>query len=345
MAKAKKLPSGNWRVQVYSHTDADGKRHYESFTASTKKEAELMAAEFGVNRKREKEAALSFGKAFDLYIEVKTNVLSPSTIREMKRVRKRYFKELENVQLKEISDAMIQRTINELSAGRSPKTVHNLYGYIAAVFSMFAPTRKITVTLPHKIKPDIIVPTDEEIKAILRAAEGKSIYLPICLAAFGSLRRSEICALVMPDDLTEHGVVVRKSKVKSENGYVIKNTTKTIASYREAVLPQFVTDQLKKISGPVVNSTPDYVYKNFVHILDKAGVRHMRFHDLRHYWTSSAIAEGMPDDYVMRNGGWSTMNVPRAVYTHILKNKNKDFTSALNRKFEGMQHEMQHDSN
>ena len=36
MAKAKKLPSGNWRVRVYSHTTPDGQKKYESFTASTK---------------------------------------------------------------------------------------------------------------------------------------------------------------------------------------------------------------------------------------------------------------------------------------------------------------------
>lgn len=77
MAKAKKLPSGNWRVQVYSHTDADGKRHYESFTASTKKEAELMAAEFGVNRTKEKENTLSFGKAFDNILPSKQTFFHP----------------------------------------------------------------------------------------------------------------------------------------------------------------------------------------------------------------------------------------------------------------------------
>ena len=46
MAKTQKLPSGVWRALVYDYTDLDGKRHYESFTEDTKKEAELMAAEF-----------------------------------------------------------------------------------------------------------------------------------------------------------------------------------------------------------------------------------------------------------------------------------------------------------
>ena len=50
MATAKKLPSGSWRCQVYDYTDANGKRHYTSFTAPTKKEAEYKAAQFMVQK-------------------------------------------------------------------------------------------------------------------------------------------------------------------------------------------------------------------------------------------------------------------------------------------------------
>ena len=49
MAKAKKLPSGNWRCRAYDKET----RKYKSFTAETKKEAELMALEW-LNGKREK---------------------------------------------------------------------------------------------------------------------------------------------------------------------------------------------------------------------------------------------------------------------------------------------------
>ena len=51
MAKAKKLPSGSWRARAYSYTDADGKKHYESFTAPTRAEAELKASEFMATKK------------------------------------------------------------------------------------------------------------------------------------------------------------------------------------------------------------------------------------------------------------------------------------------------------
>lgn len=46
MAKAKKLKSGNYRVLVPDYKDENGKWHYKSFTAKTKKEAEYMAMEF-----------------------------------------------------------------------------------------------------------------------------------------------------------------------------------------------------------------------------------------------------------------------------------------------------------
>ena len=69
MPTARKLPSGSWRCQVFSHTEeiiqADGtikkKRIYESFTSDVpgpkgKRIAEQMAAEFAANKESHKEA-------------------------------------------------------------------------------------------------------------------------------------------------------------------------------------------------------------------------------------------------------------------------------------------------
>ncbi|MFR1475685.1 MAG: hypothetical protein ACLSB9_08035 [Hydrogeniiclostridium mannosilyticum] len=49
MAKAKKLPSGNWNVKVFSHIE-NGKRKYESFTAESKAEAEYWQANSNMKR-------------------------------------------------------------------------------------------------------------------------------------------------------------------------------------------------------------------------------------------------------------------------------------------------------
>ena len=76
MAKAKKLPSGSWRVQVFSYKDAAGKNHYESFTAPTKAEAEMIAAEFKASKDRKSKHDLTVEEAVNGYIQAKDGVLS-----------------------------------------------------------------------------------------------------------------------------------------------------------------------------------------------------------------------------------------------------------------------------
>ena len=50
MAKRKNsLPSGNFRVLALDYTEPDGKRHYKSFTAPTKKEARMLADEWKIS--------------------------------------------------------------------------------------------------------------------------------------------------------------------------------------------------------------------------------------------------------------------------------------------------------
>lgn len=84
MPKAKKLKSGSWNVTVFSHIE-DGKRKYESFTAPTKNEALLMAAEFKAGKKRKVQCDLTVGEALDGYIRAKDacclRALSGDTIR------------------------------------------------------------------------------------------------------------------------------------------------------------------------------------------------------------------------------------------------------------------------
>ena len=88
MAKAKKLPSGSYRCQVYDYTDGQGKRHYKSFTAATKKEAEYAAAEFALDKKEKPSLPeYTLKMAIENYCNLKSNVLSPATIREYRRMK------------------------------------------------------------------------------------------------------------------------------------------------------------------------------------------------------------------------------------------------------------------
>ena len=202
MATAKKLPSGKWRALVYDYTDAQKKRHYESFAVDTKKEAEYLAAEFAVRKKAKgKNAEMSFKDALDKYCTLKSNVLSPSTLREYKRMSLKRYTQLLDLPLKSFTQDIIQAWVNEYSANHSPKNTRNAHGLLSAVLDTFAPEIHFKSTLPQKIKKDIYVPSDNDIKALLAyfADKDKNMEIAVYLATFGTLRRSEVCALTVDD--------------------------------------------------------------------------------------------------------------------------------------------------
>lgn len=79
MAKATKLPSGNWRVRVYIGKDSTGKAMYRSFTNPDRKKVLFEASLYQIEH-REERTRMTFRKAMDEYISSKEMILSPSTV-------------------------------------------------------------------------------------------------------------------------------------------------------------------------------------------------------------------------------------------------------------------------
>lgn len=60
---------------------------------------------------------------------------------------------------------------------------------------MERPEFALNTRLPQKKRSNLYVPTDNDVKRLMTAVEGTEMELPILLAAFNPMRRSEICAL------------------------------------------------------------------------------------------------------------------------------------------------------
>ncbi len=323
MAKAKKLPSGRYRVLVYVGKGSDGKRKYESFTADTRREAEFMAAEYMNSKTVRRASNITVKEAMDRYIASKENVLSPSTVREYKHSAERDLKMIHNVKISNITQEQVQIAINTEAKSHSPKTVRNIHALLSASLCMFMPNFKLNTTLPQMKKSDIKVPTDKDIKHLLSHVKGKKIEIPILLAAVGSLRRSEISAL-SSDDVDDQGIHVNKAMVKNEqNKWVIK-LPKTNASDRYVPLPKEILSLIKAKSGNIVNMTPDKITRDFRKALKECKIAHFKFHALRHYFASVLHSLNVPDEYIMEMGGWETDSVLKKVYRHTMSDKSKE---------------------
>lgn len=340
MATAKKLKSGSWRCLVYDCTDESGKRHYKSFTSDDpspkgKRKAELMAAQYAMGKKQPKKDNnyLTLNDAYSNYINSRSNVLSPSTIREYKLLTNNSFADLMNANIYTITQEDIQTAINKESLNCSPKTVRNKHGLLSSVMKMYRPDFSLTTTLPQKQKPQLYIPTDNEVKVIIDSAEhDEDMLIAILLAAFGPMRRSEICGLKDTD--IKNGIIhVKRAVVLDENHNWVEKTTKSIAGDRFIPLPDFVLAKISHKKGNIVKLHPNNITDRFETILIHAGLPHFRFHDLRHYSASIQHALGISDAYIMQRGGWGNDAVLKNVYRHALRDKTDEMNQIANDHF------------
>ena len=346
MPTAKKLPSGSWRCQVYSHTEEvyqpDGtvkkKRIYESFTSDIpgpkgKRLAEQMAADFAARKENiNKPGNMTFGEALDKYIEQRSSILSPSTIREYKRSRRCDFQSLMEIPLSRLTQEKIQEAVNIAALAHSPKTVRNMHGLLSAVLNAYRPDFALKTDLPKKVRPKIYVPSDNEIKRILEYIEGDVMELPILLAAFGPMRRSEICAL-NSDHICGNTVHIEYAMVLNDNHEWVFKRPKSYAGDRYIDFPDYVIEKLKGINGRITKLNPAQVSDRFSDVLKRCGIQHFRFHDLRHYCASIQHAIGIPDSYIMQRGGWGNDGVLKSVYRHVMEEKQKEMNDKANNYF------------
>ena len=338
MPKKKKnaLPSGSFRVQVYDYTDKAGKKHYKSFTAPTKRQAQALATDWKANREKMPETDMTLYEAVGRYIDLKRAVLSPSTLTGYTAIQKTYFSgEFGKHMLSSLTNIVVQTWVSDLSVIRSPKTVRNAYGLLSATLDVFMPDLHLKSTLPAKKRPELYCPSDDDVKKLLEHIKGTDLEIAVMLAAFGPLRRGEICALTS-DDIHGNTITVSKSMVQEpDNQWYIKQP-KTYGSYREIDFPDFVIDRIKDINGKIVNTTPSRISGLFIKAITETDVPRFRFHDLRHYAASIMHAIGVPDQYILKRGGWISDNVMKSVYRNAIDSETVKQNKKINDHFKAL---------
>lgn len=333
MASARKLPSGNWRVLVYTGKDTNGKRQYESFTASTKKKAEYLAAEFVAKRKYAVES-MTVGEAIDRYIESKDAVLSPTTIAEYYKIRRNYLQSLMPIRIDRLTREQVQNAVNEQSRTHSAKTVINAHGLLASALAMHNPDFVLRTTLPRRVrnlKRDL--PTSED---VMSAIAGTSVELPVLLALCLCLRVSEIRG-IRKSAVQGNFLSIERSIVTVRGQHIEKELLKTDSSRRIEELPDFLRDMI--LSAPTEYATTltgQAIYKQFTRRMEKAGFQKIRFHDLRHISASDMHSQGISDKVAADRGGWSGTQTMRQVYQHSFTEERRAADKLMNDRYSDM---------
>ena len=336
MASAKKLPSGNWRVRVFSHTNEQGKKIYESFTARTKQEAEMMAAKFANDNDRRRSEDLTVSECLNSYFESNRVTLSPATLNGYLKDAKRC-EYISNVRIRKITSKDVQSLITYLTEKEySPKTIRNTIGTLKAALVFSGVDQTFKLKMPSAAKKTKTVPETEQIKMLYEIASRK-MKIVIALAAFHSLRRGEIAAIkygdITKDELVIHSDVVYGADKK----WHYKETPKTDASNRII----YLSEQLLSLIG--TGDPDDFIYpvkpntigENFIRLKKRVGLMdEFTLHDLRHYFAAIAQIMGVPDTYTSNLGGWrNNSSVLKEVYQGNMVSMTKAYAKRINEKY------------
>lgn len=266
---------------------------------------------------------------------MKETVLSPSTIKGYKnieRMLKKTYPEFYSMKLSDIEQDHVQQVISDLAKTKSPKTVRNYHGLISAVIGS---NLNLNTTMPQKVQPELYIPSDAEIKALVTAVKDTELEIPVLLGAFCMMRRGEICGLDVKKDINGTTIHVHHSLVLGPDKQWHLKAPKTTTSDRYIEAPQFVIDRIKEV-GHITTLNPHSISIMFQRVLERNNIPHFRFHDLRHYSASIRHALGIPDAYIMADGGWCSDKVLKAVYRHAMSDRKKEMSDKANAHFESL---------
>lgn len=305
--KPKKLPSGSYRVQK----QINGQRVSMTFDhrPTIKEVDEEIARRLGYYNGK-----LTFEAAAINYIEARTNILSPSTIKGYRQLLNCYSHPFMYKPLDDITNNDIQKEINTFAATVSPKTVKNRYTFISSVFAEFRPDVTLRVNLPMMVRKEPYIPSNEEVRMLISEAEGTQYKTALLLGCCG-LRRGEICALTMDDiDFDTNTVHITKDVVTSDSNEWVVKAPKTAQSVRDLAVPEVVIESIRQ--NGLYSKNPHNITEWMHRKQDKLGIPHFSLHKLRHYFVSSAHEKGLSDASIMQAGGWAAPNVMIKHYRH-----------------------------
>jgi site-specific recombinase XerD len=195
--------------------------------------------------------------------------------------------------------------------------LRNFYGWLVDEDELDeSPLAKVKVPRPDPPPPDVL--TAEELRALLKACEGRAFEdrrdaaLVRFMVATG-LRVSETCALHLSDiDYANRLATVRSGK--GDKARLVRFDPSTAAAldrYRRARARHRLASRPELwigFRGPLTR-------KGVPAILDKraamAGIDHVHAHQLRHTWAHRWLAAGGTEGDLQRLGGWANSDVMR----------------------------------
>ena len=207
--------------------------------------------------------------------------------------------------------------------------------------------------LPPKKAKEMQVLTKEEMQRFIIQAKADGYFELFILELCTGMRRGEIAALQWNDLNMQTGELHIRRQVTVVKGASYICAPKTKSSIRTIILPpdivRILAEYKKRINSrwmfpsPTDNGrprNPSSVRKRLQLILERAGCKKVRFHDLRHTFATMALEHGMDVKTLSATIGHVSSATTLDIYSHITDTMQRQAAVHIDRKIGGTDAQM-----
>ena len=341
--------SGKWDSSFY-YTDWTGKqqrKHKRGF--KTKKEALNYETEF--KRVAQANMDMKMSSFIPIYLEDKKGELKQRTMRNKKYMLNSYVVPyFGDKSMNEITPADIIAWQNEIKEKNdfSQSYLRMLQNTLTALFTHAKKIYSLENNPCTRVKKmgrsddrSLTFWTYEEYQKFIGTFDPKSMhYVMFEILFWTGMREGELLALTMDDfDFTQQNVKVNKTYFRHNKEDII-TPPKTDNSIRTIDLPGFLCELIKdyynrlykyprdKRLFPIVAEALQHTMKRHI---EKAGVKKIRVHDLRHSHCAYLINQGVQPLIIKERLGHKDIKITLNTYGHLYPSEQKKIADMLDR--------------
>ena len=328
-----------WYAKI-RYTDWTGKiRETTKRGFARKKDALLYEEKF--KRECVYSSGITFGELYDIYMADITIRLRISTCYGRDKIFKNhilpYFKDLK---CNEITPAKIRKWQNTLISKNkyAPSYLRYMNNQLTIIFNFAVkycnldknPMKKVDTMGTGKPNRPINIWSTKDFNKFIANVDSLFYKIIFSVLFWTGMRVGEVLALTLNDfNFKEHRVHVSKTYTKLKGKDII-GPPKTEGSNRDISLPNFIIDEIKIFVDDVYGIAPnDRLFEIsttglrqvFNNTIEKAKLKRIRIHDLRHSHASYLIEKNIPIIAISKRLGHDRIETTLKTYAHLYPKK------------------------